>query len=95
MREQQVKKFPGCEAEARRCAAQVVLNNLYKHTKLQSRFPVNNVALVNGTPQTLNLKEFLTHFLDFRCEVIKRRARCFTALIINPCQNAMCPQAKA
>ncbi|EIE20608.1 DNA gyrase, A subunit [Coccomyxa subellipsoidea C-169] len=55
--------------------AQVVLNNLYKQTTLQSNFSVNSVALVNGTPQTLNLKEFLTNFLDFRCQIIKRRAR--------------------
>lgn len=55
---------------------QVVLNNLYKQTALQCRFSVNSVALVDGTPQTLNLKEFLQHFLDFRCKVIKRRARC-------------------
>ncbi|BDA50481.1 DNA gyrase subunit A [Coccomyxa sp. Obi] len=54
---------------------EVVLNNLYKQTTLQSTFPVNSVALVDGTPQTLNLKELLTHFLEFRCQVIKRRAR--------------------
>ncbi|KAK9917213.1 hypothetical protein WJX75_001927 [Coccomyxa subellipsoidea] len=54
---------------------EVVLNNLYKQTTLQSNFSVNSVALVSGTPQTLNLKEFLTHFLEFRCQIIKRRAR--------------------
>ena len=54
---------------------QVVLNNLYKYTALQMRFPVNAVALVNGTPQTLSLKEFLERFLEFRCEVVRRRAR--------------------
>lgn len=58
---------------------QVVLNNLYKQTTLQSNFSVNSVALVSGTPQTLNLKEFLTHFLEFRCQIIKRRARCLQA----------------
>lgn len=57
------------------CAAQVVLNNLYKYTALQMRFPVNAVALVDGTPQTLSLKEFLARFLEFRCEVVRRRAR--------------------
>lgn len=53
----------------------MVLNNLYKQTTLQSTFSVNSVALVDGTPQTLNLKELLSHFLEFRCKVIKRRAR--------------------
>ena len=54
---------------------QVVLNNLYKCTALQMRFPVNAVALVDGTPLTLSLKEFLQRFLEFRCEVVRRRAR--------------------
>jgi DNA gyrase/topoisomerase IV, subunit A len=45
---------------------QVILNNLYKHTALQSRFACNMVALVDGTPQSLSLKDFLRHFLDFR-----------------------------
>lgn len=52
----------------------MVLNSLYKQTALQGRFPCNMVALVGGTPQTLTLKQFLQHFLDFRCEVITRRA---------------------
>ncbi|KAK9837232.1 hypothetical protein WJX81_000248 [Elliptochloris bilobata] len=56
-------------------SASVVLNSLYKQTALQGRFPCNMVALVGGTPQTLTLKQFLQHFLDFRCEVIGRRAR--------------------
>lgn len=46
---------------------QVILNNLYKHTALQSRFACNMVALVDSTPQSLSLKDFLQHFLDFRC----------------------------
>lgn len=46
--------------------AQVVLNNLYKHTILQSKFACNMVALVDGTPLSLNLKDFLSHFLTFR-----------------------------
>jgi hypothetical protein len=54
---------------------QVVLNNLYKYTALQMRFPVNAVALVDGTPKTLSLKQFLQRFLEFRCEVVRRRAR--------------------
>ena len=53
--------------ELRRGAnAEVVVNNLYKQTNLQTIFPCNMVALVDKTPQTLNLKQFLEHFLDFR-----------------------------
>ena len=55
---------------------QVVLNSLYKHTVLQSRFPVNAVALVAGTPETLGLRQMLHHFLHFRVDVVRRRARC-------------------
>lgn len=62
--------------ELRRGAnAEVVVNNLYKQTSLQTTFPCNMVALVDKTPHTLNLKQFLEHFLDFRCEVVERRAR--------------------
>ncbi len=46
--------------------SQVILNNLYKHTALQSRFSCNMVALVDGRPQSMDLKLFLTKFLDFR-----------------------------
>jgi DNA gyrase subunit A len=53
--------------------ANVVLNKLFKLTQMQSSFSVNNVALVNGRPQTLNLKQLLQYFLDFRHEVIIRR----------------------
>lgn len=51
----------------------VVLNKLYKMTQLQSSFSVNNVALVNGRPQTLNLKEILRAFIDHRHDVVIRR----------------------
>ena len=51
----------------------VVLNNLYKQTALQSSFSVNNVALVNGRPKTLNLKELIAHFVDHRHEIVVRR----------------------
>eukprot|EP00884_Botryococcus_braunii_P020053 jgi/Botrbrau1/6731/Bobra.0324s0017.1 len=54
---------------------EVVLNGLYKHTELQTRFSCNMVALVGSTPRSLNLKEFLQHFLDFRCSVVERRTR--------------------
>lgn len=51
----------------------VVLNNLYKYTQLQSSFGVNNVALVKGRPMTLNLKDMIRHFVDHRHEVVIRR----------------------
>lgn len=53
----------------------VVLNNLYKQTPLQANFGVNMLALVNGEPQTLSLKQCLQVFLDFRIETIVRRTR--------------------
>lgn len=53
--------------------ARVVLNKLYKLTALQTSFSVNNVALVNGRPKTLNLKELLQSFIDHRHEVVIRR----------------------
>ncbi|WP_192820875.1 DNA gyrase subunit A [Rufibacter sp. LB8] len=52
----------------------VVLNNLFKYTALQSSFGVNNVALVGGRPMTLNLKELIKYFVDHRHEVVIRRA---------------------
>lgn len=51
----------------------VVLNNLFKYTQLQSSFGVNNVALVKGRPQTLNLKQLIVHFVDHRHQVVIRR----------------------
>ena len=51
----------------------VVLNNLFKYTQLQSSFGVNNVALVKGRPLTLNLKELITHFVDHRHQVVIKR----------------------
>ena len=51
----------------------VVLNNLYKHTQLQTSFSVNNVALVKGRPYTLNLKDLIVHYVDHRHEVVVRR----------------------
>jgi len=50
-----------------------VLNNIYKHTKLQSSFPANFVALVDGTPHTLNLKQILTEYVKHRQKVVTRR----------------------
>ena len=55
--------------------ASVVLNTLYKNTPLQSSFAVNNIALVNGRPQLLNLKDLIHHFVNHRHDVIVRRSR--------------------
>ena len=58
----------------RDAAPKKVLNNLFKYTALQTSFPVNMVALVNGSPQTLNLKVILEEYLKHRYLVIKRRS---------------------
>jgi DNA gyrase subunit A len=55
--------------------ALVILNNLYKHTQLQSNFAVNFVALVDGVPRTLNLAQALTAYVDHQVEVLQRRSR--------------------
>jgi DNA gyrase subunit A len=61
--------------ELRRDAPEdIILNQLYKMTPLQSTFGVNLLALVNGRPQTLGMKEAISHFLEFRKEVVIRRA---------------------
>ncbi len=55
--------------------ASVVLNTLFKNTQLQSSFAVNNIALVNGRPQLLSMRDLIKHFVDHRHDVIVRRAR--------------------
>ncbi|TCP22146.1 DNA gyrase subunit A [Scopulibacillus darangshiensis] len=55
--------------------ANVLLNNLYKHTALQTSFGINLLALVNGRPKVLNLKECLVHYLDHQKVVIRRRTQ--------------------
>ncbi len=59
----------------REANARVVLNKLYKLTQLQTSFSVNNVALVNGRPRTLNLKEILQYFVEHRHEIVIRRTK--------------------
>ena len=54
--------------------ADVILNNLYEHTAMQSVFGINTVALVNGQPRLLNLKELLEAFIRHRREVVTRRS---------------------
>ncbi|MBL0317288.1 MAG: DNA gyrase subunit A [Flavobacteriales bacterium] len=64
------------EYEIKRDAiANVVLNNLFKHTSLQTSFSINNVALVNGRPEILNLKDMIVHFVSHRHEVVTRRTQ--------------------
>lgn len=55
--------------------ANVVLNTLFKYTQLQTSFSVNNIALVNGRPRMLNLKDLIRYFVDHRLDVIIRRTR--------------------
>jgi DNA gyrase subunit A len=53
----------------------VIVNQLFKYTDLQTSYGINNVALVKGRPRTLNLKELITEFIEFRHEVVVRRAK--------------------
>ncbi|TAH03516.1 MAG: DNA gyrase subunit A [Sphingobacteriales bacterium] len=55
--------------------ANVIINQLYKYTELQTSYGINNVAIVKGRPRTLNLKDFIGEFVDFRMEVVIRRAQ--------------------
>jgi len=59
----------------REAVPNVVLNKLFKYTALQTSFSVNNVALVKGRPETLNLKDLIRHFVDHRHEVVIRRTQ--------------------
>jgi DNA gyrase subunit A len=59
----------------RDAVANVVINQLYKHTELQTSYGINNVAIVRGRPRTLNLRELITEFVEFRHEVVIRRAQ--------------------
>ena len=59
----------------REANAAIVLNNLFKYTSLQTSFSVNNIALVNGRPMMLNLRDLIHHFVEHRHEVIVRRTK--------------------
>ena len=59
----------------RDAVARVVLNNLFKHTELQSNFSANMLALVDGVPRTLTLDQFISHWVTHQVEVIQRRTR--------------------
>lgn len=55
--------------------AQVIINQLYKYSELQTSYGINNVALVNGRPRTLNLKDLISEFITFRHEIVVRRTQ--------------------
>jgi DNA gyrase subunit A len=55
--------------------AQVIINQLYKYTELQTSYGINNVALSKGKPRILNLKDLISEFIEFRMEVVIRRAQ--------------------
>ena len=55
--------------------ASVIINQLYKYTELQTSYGINNVALVKGRPRTLNIKEMIAEFIEFRHEVVVRRTQ--------------------
>lgn len=59
----------------REAVPNVVLNNLFKYTALQTSFSVNNIALVKGRPEVLNLKDMIVHFIEHRHEVVVRRTK--------------------
>ncbi|HTR29439.1 MAG TPA: DNA gyrase subunit A [Puia sp.] len=59
----------------RDAVANVVINQLYKHTELQTSYGINNVALVKGRPRTLNIREMISEFVDFRMDVVIRRTQ--------------------
>src|SRR6202007_1529948 len=55
--------------------ANVIINQLFKHTELQTSYGINNVALVKGRPRILNLKDLISEFVEFRHEVVVRRTQ--------------------
>jgi len=59
----------------RDAVANVIINQLYKYTELQTSFGINNVALVKGRPKILNLKDLISEFVEFRHEIVVRRAK--------------------
>jgi len=59
----------------RDAVANVVINQLYKHTELQTSYGINNVALVKGRPRTLNIRDLISEFVEFRMDVVIRRTQ--------------------
>ncbi len=75
VRDESDRKGMRVVVELRRAASpEVVLNNLYKHTPLRTSFSVNMVALVNDIPRVVTLKSALRHYIEFREEIVRRRA---------------------
>src|SRR5206468_10840201 len=60
---------------SRDAVAKVVLNNLYKHTQLQTTFGANMLAIVDGVPRTLRVDQFISYYVDHQVEVIVRRTQ--------------------
>ena len=74
LRDESDKKGLRIYIELKRDAQEaIILNQLFKHTQLQTSFGINIVALVNGHPKTLNLREIFYHYIEHRKEVIKKR----------------------
>jgi DNA gyrase subunit A len=63
------------ELRQRDAVAQVIINQLYKYTELQTSFGINNVALSKGRPRIMNLKDLISEFIEFRMDVVTRRTR--------------------
>jgi len=59
----------------RDAVANIVINQLYKHTELQTSYGINNVAIVRGRPKTLNLRDMIVEFIEFRMDVVTRRTK--------------------
>ncbi|HLZ86088.1 MAG TPA: DNA gyrase C-terminal beta-propeller domain-containing protein, partial [Puia sp.] len=59
----------------RDAVANIVINQLYKHSELQTSYGINNVALVKGRPKTLNIRELISEFVEFRMDVVTRRTK--------------------
>src|SRR5579871_5573907 len=59
----------------RDAVANIVINQLYKHSELQTSYGINNVALVKGRPRTLNIREMISEFVEFRMDVVTRRTK--------------------
>jgi len=75
VRDESDRKGTRLVVELKRGASEfVVLNNLYKQTPLRSSFSINMVALVDGSPRVLNLKQILKYYVDFRIEIVTKRA---------------------
>ena len=69
----------------------IILNNLYKHTQMQTTFGVINLALVNGEPKVLTLKELIGHYVEHQRDVITRRSRSEERRVGKECRSRWSP----